>query len=88
MTDITDVAATIRERLQALAPVALDIQDDSYLHAGHAGAHGGASHFTVRITSAQFAGLTPVARHRLVYDRLNDLMPYPIHALALETRTP
>jgi BolA protein len=83
-----DLAAAIRERLQALAPVELDIQDDSHLHAGHAGARGGASHFTVRITSAQFAGLSPVARHRLVYDRLDDLMPYPIHALALETRTP
>jgi BolA protein len=88
MTSGSDLAATIRERLQPLAPVALEIQDDSHLHAGHAGAHGGPSHFTVRITSAQFTGLSAVAQHRLVYDRLDDLMPYPIHALALETRTP
>jgi BolA protein len=84
----TDLAATIRERLQPLAPIALEIVDDSHLHAGHEGARGGASHFTVRITSAQFTGISPVAQHRLVYDRLDDLMPYPIHALALETRTP
>ncbi|ARP85864.1 BolA family protein [Bordetella genomosp. 9] len=83
-----DLAEVIRQRLQALSPVALEIQDDSHLHAGHAASEGGASHFTVRITSSCFVGLGPVARHRLVYDRLDDLMPFPLHALALETRTP
>lgn len=88
MTDSTDLIAVIRERLGALAPTVLDIEDESHLHAGHAGAQGGASHFRVRIEAAGFAGLPPVARHRLVYDRLRDLMPYPIHALALDARTP
>lgn len=73
----------IKERLTALAPVKLDIIDESHLHAGHAGSKNGASHFRVIIASAQFNGLSPVARHRLVYDRLQDLIPFPIHALAI-----
>jgi BolA protein len=77
--------ALIRSRLAALEPDLLDIDDESHLHAGHAGAEGGASHFRVRIVSPRFAGLTPVARHRLVYHQLADLIPFPIHALALET---
>ncbi|MFC4275770.1 BolA family protein [Achromobacter aloeverae] len=86
-TNFDALANIIRERLQELDPVTLDIIDDSHLHAGHAGAHGGASHLTVRIVTARFHGLSPVARHRLVYDRLQDLIPYPIHALALDTKS-
>ncbi|HYG43352.1 MAG TPA: BolA family protein [Bordetella sp.] len=84
----TDRIALIRTRLAALAPTTLDIRDDSHLHAGHAGAQGGAGHYHVRIVSARFAGLTPVARHRLVYDLLHDLIPHPIHALALDAQAP
>jgi len=83
-----ELADIIRNRLNELEPVSLEIIDDSHLHAGHAGAHGGASHLTVRIVTLRFHGLSPVARHRLVYDRLQDLIPYPIHALALDTKTP
>lgn len=78
----------VRERLQALAPTHLDIIDESHLHAGHAGAKGGACHFRVIIASPQFDGATAVKRHRLVYDRLRDLIPFPIHALAIEAMTP
>jgi BolA protein len=88
MTDALDLVALIHERLQPLAPTSLQIDDDSHLHAGHAGAEGGASHFTVHIVAQSFIGLSLLARHRLVYDRLQDLMPYPIHALALDARTP
>ena len=79
----TDRTELIRERLAALSPTELDIIDESHLHAGHAGAEGGASHFRVVIACDQFKGLAPLARHRLVYDRLHDLIPYPIHALAI-----
>ena len=71
----------------ALQPTALQVQDDSHLHAGHAGAREG-RHFTVRITSARFAGCNRVARHRLVYDALRLLMPAGIHALAIEAHAP
>ena len=88
MTDTTDRIALIRTRLAPLAPTTLDIRDDSHLHAGHAGAEGGAGHYHVRIVSIRFAGMSPVARHRLVYDLLQDLIPFPIHALALDAQAP
>ena len=83
-----DRVELIRERLAALAPDSLVIEDESHLHAGHAGAQGGAGHYRVRIVASCFKGLSPVARHRLVYDRLSDLMPHAIHALAIEAQSP
>jgi len=81
-------AEQIHETLAAaLQPQALEVIDDSHLHAGHAGAREG-RHFTVRISSLRFAGLGRVAQHRLVYDALRCLMPQGIHALAIEARTP
>jgi BolA protein len=71
----------------ALQPLELEVIDDSHLHAGHAGAREG-RHFTVRLRTAQFTGAGRVARHRLVYDALRDLMPAGIHALAIEARSP
>ncbi|MGE0385444.1 MAG: BolA family protein [Gammaproteobacteria bacterium] len=79
----------IRAQLQrALAPAALEITDESHLHAGHAGARSGRGHFRVRIVSAHFAGQTPVQRHRAVYAALGDLMQTDIHALAIAASTP
>ena len=71
----------------ALAPTALAVQDDSHLHAGHAGAREG-RHFSVHIVSERFAGLSRVARHRLVYDCLGLLIPRGIHALAIDAKAP
>lgn len=71
----------------ALSPAELAVQDDSHLHAGHAGAREG-RHFSVRIVSERFNGLSRLARHRLVYDSLDQLMPRGIHALAIEARAP
>ena len=76
-----------RELQAALHPESLEVQDDSHLHAGHAGAREG-RHFTVRIVSPRFTGLSRVARHRLVYDALHSLIPRGIHALAIEARAP
>lgn len=78
------IEATLRAALQ---PTRLEVQDDGHLHIGHAGAREG-GHYTVRITSARFAGCSRVARHRLVYDALRDLLPAGIHALAIEAHTP
>ena len=72
---------------QALSPATLEVQDDSHLHAGHAGAREG-RHFSVRVTSERFNGLSRVARHRLVYDSLRSLIPRGIHALAIDARAP
>lgn len=71
----------------ALAPLTLQVQDDSAAHAGHAGARDG-GHFTVRIVSDRFRGLAPVARHRLVYHVLGSLSARGIHALAIDARAP
>jgi BolA family transcriptional regulator, general stress-responsive regulator len=78
------IEATLRA---ALAPEALDVTDDSHLHAGHAGAREG-RHFSVRVISVRFDRLTRIQRHRLVYDALQTLIPQGIHALAIEARTP
>jgi BolA protein len=82
------VAATLQERLAPLAPAVLELADDSAEHAGHAGAAGGAGHFSLLIVSEQFTGLTRLARHRAVLDRVGDLIPYPVHALAIRAYTP
>jgi BolA protein len=88
MPDDDPLIAELRDRLAPLQPTSLQIDDDSHLHAGHAGSAGGARHFTVHIVAPCFSGLTPVQRHRLVYDRLSNLIPYPVHALALDARAP
>ena len=82
-------AAAIEARLrEALQPVALEVVDDSHKHRGHAGAADGRSHFSVRVVSAAFAGLRPIARHRLVYEAMGALMATDIHALAIEALAP
>jgi len=81
-------ARQLEERLaELLAPTHLEVIDESYQHAGHAGADGSGSgtHFRVRIASPLFAGKPPVARHRLVYDALQDYLDGGLHALAIET---
>lgn len=73
----------------ALAPAALEVRDESHLHAGHAGGRPeGETHFRVRVVSAHFEGLTRVERQRLVYEALREEMDNPVHALALRTLTP
>lgn len=85
---MTDTPAAIRARLAALEPQSVEIIDDSALHAGHAGARSGGGHYRLTIVSARFAGLGTVARHRLIYQTLGDLMKRDIHALAIDARTP
>ena len=81
--------ARIRALLvEALDPAAIEVVDDSHKHVGHAGARGGQGHFSVDIVSAAFAGKLPLARHRLVYAALSDMLQTDIHALAIRARTP
>lgn len=82
-------AQRLRERLESrFAPAQLDVEDESHLHEGHAGAAGGQSHFRIRIVSESFRGMPSVARHRLVYAAVDDLLKTDIHALAIEALTP
>jgi len=66
----------------------LYIEDESHLHAGHAGAASGGGHFKLTIISQDFKGLSPVARHRAVYAALNEHIPQEIHALTIIAKTP
>ncbi len=81
-------AAQLQQRLrERLQPTRLEVLDESYQHNGHAGANGTGfgTHFRVRIASQLFTGQSRVARHRLVYDALQDFMAQGLHALAIET---
>ena len=83
------IAIEIRERLAALQPQQLDLVDESESHRGHAGYRdGGGTHWRLTIVSSAFAGQPTVARHRMVYQALGELMQHPIHALAISARAP
>ena len=80
-------AQALTQRLQErLNPVFLEVLDESAAHAGHVGANdtGFGTHFRVRIQSAVFTGKSRVARHRLVYDALQEYIDQGLHALAIE----
>ena len=82
-----------RERIEArlreaLAAVHVEVVDESRLHAGHAGASGGETHYRATIVSPRFTGLSRVDAQRLVYDALADELAAGLHALALRTLTP
>lgn len=85
---MSEVIAQIRVRLDVLNPVSVEIQDDSALHAGHEGAKSGGGHYRLKIVSPAFEGCRTLARHRLVYDALGDMMRQQIHALGIEALTP
>ena len=78
----------IRDKLTALAPETLEIEDESALHAGHEGAKGGGGHYRITLVCARFAGKPLQARHRMVYQALEDLMHGDIHALAIQAYAP
>jgi BolA family transcriptional regulator, general stress-responsive regulator len=78
----------LAERLCGFDAKVLEIDDDSAEHAGHPGAASGGGHFSVTIVSEQFRGLTRLARHRAVLDRVGDLIPNPVHALAIRAYAP
>lgn len=72
----------------ALAPITLQITDDSHEHAGHGGFNEDGSHFSVSIVSKVFDDLDTLARHRAIYDALGDMMQQEIHALKISARAP
>jgi BolA family transcriptional regulator, general stress-responsive regulator len=83
------VAERIRERLASLAPQRIELLDESEAHRGHAGyREGGGTHWRLTIVAPAFSGQPTLARHRMVYQALGDLMQHPIHALAITARAP
>jgi BolA protein len=79
----------IRASLEAaLRPTLVQIDDDSAQHVGHAGAASGGGHYRVRVVAEAFNGKPPLARHRMVYDALGELMGSAIHAVSIQAQTP
>ena len=88
MSQTLTMAERMAHQLRAsLQPTVLEVLDESAAHAGHAGANGTGfgTHFRVRIASPLFTGQTRVARHRLVYDALQEFIAQGVHAIAIET---
>ena len=82
-------ARIVKKLQQAFAPEALDVENESHHHAGHASSPGtGESHFRVKMVSQAFAGKSRVERHRMVNEALAEELAGGIHALALELRAP
>jgi BolA protein len=91
LATLPHTAEQLDQRLrETLEPVTLEVIDESFQHGGHAGANGTGfgTHFRVRITSHLFTGKSPVMRHRLVYDAVQDFMDQGLHALAIEASPP
>lgn len=78
----------IRQKLSALEPEEIEIVDESARHAGHEGAKGGGGHYVLTIVSRQFRNISVMARHRLVYGALQEMMHKDIHALSVKAYTP
>lgn len=79
----------IRTKLKnAFNPELIEIIDQSQAHAGHAGNRKGGGHYYVTVVSAAFVGKSPVQRHQLVYQALDDMMKEEIHALGINALTP
>lgn len=77
----------MRARLDALSPASVMLEDESALHAGHAGAIGGGGHYRLHIVSNAFTGHNTVSRHRMIYNTLGEMMNKSIHALAIRAQT-
>lgn len=84
----TDFETLLRNRLASLDPIRVELIDDSALHAGHEGAKSGGGHYRLLVVSTAFTGKSTLARHRLVYNAIGDLMHQRIHALSIKSLAP
>ena len=79
----------IEKRLrQSFLPRQIEVLDESHLHIGHAGSQSGKGHYALTISSEAFAGKSPIERHRMIYQALDELMQSKIHALSIKAKTP
>lgn len=78
----------IKQHLQQLEPVKIQVIDESAQHIGHPGAQDGRGHYAVKIVSHQFDDKTHLQRHQMIYQALSKLMQTEIHALKIKALTP
>lgn len=78
----------IQLRLNSLSPLSCTLTDDSQRHAGHAGARQGGGHYQLHIVSSAFTDTVKLARHRMIYTALGDLMQTRVHALSISAQSP
>ena len=74
--------------MENLDAESVEIEDQSHLHAGHAGAASGGGHYDVIVISSAFNDLNTLGRHRLIYRAVDDLMKKEIHALSIQAFSP
>lgn len=85
---MADIEQKMAALLDGLQPEVFEFQDDSHLHAGHAGNKGG-GHYSITVVSSAFAGQSRLARQRSVHEALKPLFADGmIHALAVSAQTP
>ena len=78
-----------RTLTDAFLPTALEVDDESHLHAGHVGHRpGGETHFRVKIAAEAFRGKSRVETHRMINRALAGEFTQGLHALAIEARAP
>jgi len=77
----------IKDKLDSLNPIKIEIEDQGYLHVGHAGAKSG-GHFKLIIISECFKNKSLIERHKIIYDTLGSLMKTEIHALSIKAHSP
>ncbi len=82
-----NIPQRITDALSELQAAVIEIKDESERHAGHRGA-GDGGHYRMTIVSELFSGQSPMARHRMVYAKLSEMMKGEIHALAIKAFTP
>jgi BolA protein len=81
-------AAIERKIITDLDAIHIEVEDESWKHAGHAGAAAGGGHFTLVVVSPKFEGLNPLDRRRLVFSVLQSEMQGEIHALTVRAMSP
>ena len=84
---IHDIEEKIRHEL---APEALEIINESHLHAGHQESFDGTgeTHLRIRIVADAFEGLSRVDRHRRLNALVANEMDKGLHAIAIEAKAP
>lgn len=78
----------IHKLKEALSTTSIEVIDESWKHAGHAGAASGGGHFIVTLVSEKFKGVSLLDRNRMVFDELKEEMKEEIHALVIKAKTP